>query len=137
MTLCIDIMFVNKVPFFVTKSREIQFTIVESLPNGQVGTVKDVLKTVIHLYKSRGFIVDSILADHEFELLRPWFPILNTTAANEHVADIERHIGTIKDSTHSMYCMLPYKYIPRIVLIHLVRNAVFWLNAVPTNNGIT
>ena len=33
--------------------------------------------------------------------------------------------------------MLPFRYIPRIMIIHLVKNAVFWLNAVPTNDGIT
>ena len=33
--------------------------------------------------------------------------------------------------------MLPFRHIPRIVLIHLVKNAVFWINAVPTNDGIT
>ena len=136
LTLAIDIMFVNKVPFFVTKSRDLQFTTIEALPNRQVRTVKDLLKKVLHLYQSRGFIVDSIFADHEFEHLRPWYPNINTTAADEHVPDIERHIRTIKDSTRSTYRMLPYRHIPRIVLIHLVKNAVFWLNAVPANDGI-
>ena len=130
-------MFVNKVPFFVTKSRGLQFTTVEALPNRRVSTINSVLDTVLALYKSRGFIVDSLFADYEFEILRPWHPNLNTTAADEHVPDIERHIRTIKDSTRSTYRMLPFRYIPRIMLIHLVKNAVFWINAVPTNDGIT
>ena len=46
---------VNKVPFFVTKSCELQFTTIESLPNRQIKTVKDILRTVICLYESRGF----------------------------------------------------------------------------------
>jgi len=33
--------------------------------------------------------------------------------------------------------MLPFRHLPRIVLIHLVKNAVFWMNALPTNDGIT
>jgi hypothetical protein len=77
------------------------------------------------------------MADHEFEPLRAWHPTLNTTAANEHVSEIERHIRTIKDSTRSTYRMLPFRHLPRIVLIHLIKNAVFWLNALPTNDGIT
>ena len=136
-TLAIDIMFVNKVPFFVTKSRELQFTTIESLPNRQIKTVKDVLNTVIRLYEARAFVVGSIMADHEFEPLRPWHPSLSTTASDEHVSEIERHIRTIKDSTRSTYRMLPFRHLPRIVLIHLVKNAVFWLNALPTNDGIT
>ena len=135
--LAIDIMFINKIAFFVTKSRELQFTTIEALPNRQVKTVKEVLRTVIHLYESRGFIVGSIMADNEFEPLRAWHPTLNTTAADKHVSKIERHIRTIKDSTRSTYRMLPFRHLPRIVLIHLVKNAVFWMNAFPTNDGIT
>jgi hypothetical protein len=35
-TIAIDIMFVNKIPFLITLSREIKFTTVESIPNRQV-----------------------------------------------------------------------------------------------------
>jgi hypothetical protein len=130
-------MFINKIPFFVTKSRELQFTTVKVLPNWQVKTVSSLLKKVTYLYQSRGFAIGSIMADHEFEPIRPWHPTLNTTAADKHGSEIERHIHTIKDSTRSTYRMLPYHHVPRIALIHLVKNAVFWLNALPTNNGIT
>jgi hypothetical protein len=92
---------------------------------------------VIALYKSRGFFIKSILADHEFEALCPWHPNINTAAANKHVPDIECQIRTVKDSTRSTYQMLPFRRIPYIVLIHLVKNAVFWINTVPTNDGIT
>jgi hypothetical protein len=107
------------------------------MKNRQVPTVHANLDSVIKLYTSRGFIIDAIFADHEFEVLRPWHPNLNTAAAAEHVPDIERHIRTIKDSTRSTYRTLPFRRLPRIALIHLVKNAVFWLNAVPTNDGIT
>jgi hypothetical protein len=65
------------------------------------------------------------------------FPMLNTTAANEHVADIERYIRTVKEWTKSRYTMLPYCHLPQIVLIHLVKNAVFWLNVFPTDDGMS
>ena len=136
-TLTIDMMFINNLPFFVTKSRDLQFTTVEFMKNRQVATVHAYLQSVIKLYTSRGFVIDTIFGDHEFEVLRPWHPTLNTTAADEHVPDIERHIRTIKDSTRSTYRTLPFCRLPRTALIHLVKNAVFWLNAVPTNDGIT
>jgi hypothetical protein len=101
----------------VTKSRELQFTTIESLPNRQIKTMKDVLCTVICLYEARGFAAGSIMANHEFEPLRPWHPSLNTTASDKHVSEIERHIRTIKDSTRSTYRMLPFRHLPRIVLI--------------------
>ena len=136
-TLTIDLMFVNNLPFFVTKSRGIQFTTVEFLKNCQVATVQACFASVVSLYTSRGFIVDNIFAVHEFEPLRPWHPNLNTPAADEHVPDIKHHLRTIKDTTRSTYRTLPFHHLPRIALIHLVKNAVFWINAVPTNDGIT
>jgi hypothetical protein len=136
-TITIDIMFVNNLPFFVTKSRGLHFTTVEFLKDRRVATINSLLQSVLDLYKSRGLVVDAIFGDYEFELLRPWHPHLNTTSADEHVPDIERHIRTIKESTRSTYRMLPFRRLPRIVLIHLVKNAVFWLNALPTNDGIT
>jgi hypothetical protein len=68
------------------------------------------------MYASRGLIVKMILANYEFELIQPWFPLLNTAAADEHVPDIERHIHTVKERTRSTYTMLPYRHLPRIVL---------------------
>ena len=102
-----------------------------------MATINSVLQSVLNLYTSRRLIVDEIFGDYEFEVLRTWHPNLNTTSANEHVPNIERHIRTIKDSTRSTYCMLPFRRLPHIALIHLVCNAVFWLNALPTNEGIT
>ena len=136
LTLLIDIMFVNKVPFFVTMSRDLKFITVDPIPNRQVNTVAKSLATTISLYKSRGFKITSILADYEFEPLREHHPILNTAAEDEHVGDIERCIRTIKERTRCRYQTLPYKRIPRIMLIHLVRNAVFWLNAFPAEDGV-
>ena len=83
--LSIDIMFVNTIPFLVTTSRSIHFGTVEALPNRQAATIKAKLQSVCQLYQHRGFIIDVILADGEFEALRQWFPMLNSCAADEHI----------------------------------------------------
>ena len=92
---------------------------------------------VTHLYEQRGFQVTSIMADPEFEPLRTAFPQLNTCGADEHVPEIERFIRTVKDRVRSVYHSLPYKYVPRLLLVHLVKAAVFWLNAFPHRDGIS
>ena len=33
--------------------------------------------------------------------------------------------------------MLPFKHVPQLILIHLVKNAVFWLNALPARDGVS
>ena len=76
-TLAIDIMFINKIPFLVTTSWHLKFVTVEALNNRQIPTVMGNLRNVINLYTPRGFKVDCIIADPEFEPIRPWFPFLN------------------------------------------------------------
>ena len=66
-TLAIDIMFISKIPFLVTTSQHLKFGTVEALNNQQISTVVGKLKKIINLYISRGFKVDSIMADPEFE----------------------------------------------------------------------
>ena len=136
-TLAIDIMFINKVAFLITTSRNLKFGTVEAISNRQITTIIAKIKSVCQIYHHRGFRVGVILGDPEFEPIRSTFPQLNCCAADEHVPDIERYIRTVKDRVRSTYRMLPFKRVPRIILIHLVKNAVFWLNALPARDGVS
>ena len=135
--LSLDIMFVNKIPFLVTSSHNIRFSTVESLPYRQVGTVVACLKKVIQLYQHRGFHITSITCDPEFEALLPSFPMLNCCMAGEHVPEIEMYIHTLKDCTRSAYHIVPFKNLPRVILIHLLKNCTLWLNAFGAADGVS
>lgn len=63
--------------------------------------------------------------------------MLETAGADDHVADIERMIRTVKERCRATYSTLPFKCIPSVMISHMVRNAVFWLNAFPHDNGIS
>jgi hypothetical protein len=106
--VAIDIMFVYKLPFFITLSREIKFGTVKSIPHHQVTTIHNCLEQVVSLYANMGLIVSSVVADGQSKLIWLWFPILNTSPADEHVLDIESYIHTVKEQTRSTYTMLPY-----------------------------
>ncbi|CAJ1950718.1 unnamed protein product [Cylindrotheca closterium] len=138
-TLAIDILFVNKMPFLVTISRHIKFGTVERLHNRQIPTIKRALQKVIALYSRRNFKVISILGDPEFEPLEQEFPNIQVDCcgADEHEPTIERFIRTIKDRVRSNYNMLPFRRIPKLILEYLIRNAVFWLNAFPALDGVS
>ena len=136
-TLAIDIMFVNKIPFLITVSRNIKFVTIEDLPNRKVTTIRDKLRAVLRLYRHRGFHVTSILGDQEFEALREFFPYLNTCGADEHVPDVERMIRTVKDRARSAHSLLPFRSLPRLIVVRLLCNAVLWLNALPNANGVS
>ena len=65
-------------------------------------TAKDVATNqnqLMHLYQKEGFKVQTILLDNEFNKVKDELPhtIINMTAANEHVADVEQHIHIIKE----------------------------------------
>ncbi len=84
-------MFVNGLPFFVTQSRGIKLITLEFLPSRTAKQLLKSLETVARIYRRGGYLVRLCLMDMEFrplEKLSEDIPI-NTTAANEHVADIE------------------------------------------------
>ena len=56
---------------------------------------------------------------------------VNTTAAREHVAEIERGLCTIQERGRGIVSTLPFTHLPMQVVIHLVYFVVLWLNAMP------
>ena len=62
---------------------------------------------------------------------------VNTAAAREHVAEIERRIRVVKKRTRCDTSLFPFPLIPQLVIVHIVCNVIMWLNAFPPKNGIT
>jgi hypothetical protein len=54
-TLCVDIMFVNQIPFFITISRNIKFGTIEVLKNRKNPTILQAFKNVNAIYNNLGF----------------------------------------------------------------------------------
>jgi arginine deiminase len=96
-----DIMFVNKIPFFVTISRHIKFGTVEMLRNQKAKTILVAIKQVKSIYMQRGFQLNHMLIDGQFELLRANLAdlkiTLNTVSADEHVPEIEGAYVPVKN----------------------------------------
>ncbi len=86
--LVADAMFVNGLPFLVTSLQGISLVTIEYLKSRTARRLIDTLERVIRI------IVQTALMDMEFKKLRDKLPnvILNTTAAREHVGEIERKI---------------------------------------------
>jgi hypothetical protein len=93
-TLVVDVMFVNGLPFLVTSSQGISLVTIEYLKSRTAKRLIDTLERVICIYRKAGFIVQAALMDMEFEKLRDKLPniILNTTAAHKHMGEIKRKI---------------------------------------------
>lgn len=69
-TLGGDIMFVNKIPFLMTISRDINFGTAVMLRNQQGKTILEAIRQLKQIYGKRGFNLSVILMDGQFESLR-------------------------------------------------------------------
>jgi hypothetical protein len=140
-TICADIMHVNGTPFLITVSKHIHFGTVEAIPSRRLSDIWKAVKGVVKLYQQRGFKVTWALMDHEFQPLRADLAELgvglNETGRNEQVPQVERYIRTIKERARATYNMMPFKRMPPILVIEIIKTASFWLNAFPYTNGIS
>ena len=74
-------------------SVKIKFGTTQFLPKRTARILVDSLTKVIMMYTRGGFIVNLALMDKEFDAIKECVPFLevNTTAAREHVGEIEVH----------------------------------------------
>ena len=93
----------------------------------------------MQIYGKAGFIVQTVLMDMEFEKLRDKMPsvVINTTAAREHVGEIERKIRVIKERARGTIGTLPYTTLPKLMTIELMHFCVMWMNSFPVKSGIS
>jgi len=140
-TLCIDVMYVNNIPFLTSISRHLRFGTVEWLKDLKKNTIVTEIKRLTNIYKERNFTVKLILADGQFENISNDVLGLgismNITGRDEHVPEVERYIRTLKERIRGVYNTLPFKTMPRNMMVELVKYANFWLNSFPKTDGIS
>jgi hypothetical protein len=126
-------MFVNGIAFLTTLSQKLRLSTVEQLPSQTATQLSNSLTKIVRLYVCTGFIVRVIMMDQEFDKVEDACEMveINTTAAREHVGEIEHFIRTIKECSRALVSDLPYTTLPRQVVIHIIYFAVLWLNSLP------
>jgi hypothetical protein len=74
---------------------------------------------VLKVYAREGFVVQTMVMDMEFEKLVDLLPnvAINTTAAREHVGEIEQKIRVIKERARGTMNTLPYSQLPKLIII--------------------
>jgi hypothetical protein len=78
--------------------------------------------------------------DNEFEPLKKKLlgkMVVNTTAADEHVGEIERKIQHVKTRSRSLKASLPYKKVPNAVIKAMIYNVTMWMNALVNKHGVS
>jgi hypothetical protein len=140
-TLAGDIMTIGGILFLITTSRNIQFTTIEKLESKTTKLLVHGLIKVIQLYQRQGLMVQTLLADNEFETVRDAMNErevnVNICAPHEHVPEVERKIRTVKERVRGILTTLPFKVIPSVIIVHAVVFSVMWINFFPPKDGVS
>ena len=77
--------------------------------------------------------------DMEFEKLKTLMPhiALSTMTAQEHVGEIEQKIRVINERARGTFITLPYKKLPKLMVIKLPHFYVMWLILFSIKSGIS
>ena len=139
--LYVDFFYVNKLPFLHTKSSSINFLTIQSGKNRTANSIIQGISKVIKVYHHRGFKIDAIHGDNEFDMDKLRESILPASlyiyGKDEHVPSVERSIRSIKERVRSICHSLPYHRYTKMMTNALVEYAVHWINAFPSPQGVS
>ena len=114
-------MYVNRIPFLATISRNIKFTTVEAIQNRTKSQLVQSIKNMLAIYTQRGLQVENALLDGEFVPLHSDLLTLginpNFATRNEYVPKTEREHRVIKEGARACRHALPFKVLPRLMFV--------------------
>jgi hypothetical protein len=146
--LAADAFFVNKIPFFLTLSHKMHFTVVNHLANKKVETIFKAFEETCKFHLHRGFKITTVHADGEFAPLQaltqamPGGPRVNLARSSKHVPEIERRIRVAKERHRSTRHSLPFNKIPKplvicVIFLSVKLLSVKLLNHFPAKGGVS
>ena len=128
-------MHINVIGFLDTISRHIMFATGSMIKNRKIENIADGITQVHKLYLQRGFKITNIHTDCDFEpLLKEMISLgikMNCESKREHVPEIESFIRTVKERVRFTRATMPFKIIPKFMIVYFVASAIFWLGEFP------
>ena len=111
------------------------------IPSRTKPNITKSIVSTLKLYQQRGFQIQDIHGNNEFDLDLLHESILPSKlhiyAAKEHVGVIEGSIRTVKERCRCITHTVPFKRYTKLMTTSLVECATYWLNAFLSKNGIT
>ena len=141
-TLCLDGMKVNGIPFLTTISKNILYCMAQYVEKQTQSIYRNCLGQVFRVYNLGGFRITNARCDNEFRpLMDPLaneFQVkMNYANPQEHVPEAERNNRVIKERVRATYHRLPFSRLPRIMIKILVIDSAKKLNFFPSKHGIS
>ena len=139
--VCTTFFYFDELVFFCSVSGKICHGTAQFVDDMKDDTKRSCIKQLHSTYTNRGFTLDHMLTDFEFESMWAATTVLgiklNTTSASEHVGDIERFIRVLKERIRGFVSTLPFTKYPKMMKIEMVHFYLFWLNIFPRKGGIS
>ena len=140
-TLSVDIMHFNRIPFLVTISKHMHYGTANTLMKMMGEVLFDVISQLAKFYRRRGFNIAILLVDKQFKSLNNDLAgvgiTLNIAGQEEHVLEIERFIRVIKERCRSAIRNTPFTKIPSGMIIGLVQCVLVYINGLPWERGVS
>ena len=141
-TLCLDGMFVNGMPFLTTVSRRIIYRTAQQLLARNSTSLLQGIKNVVKVYQEAGFVVARIHADNEFkplldEIKNEIDSKLYVANPGEHVPEAENNNKVQKERIRTCFHRLPYKTMPSLMLEMMVMKSAAQLNYFAPKDGVS
>lgn len=135
-----DMIFINRIPFFVSISRFISFTTVKILPNLSNKMLFYICRRVVRVYLNHGFSLNMFLLNGQFDSiklkLQKYCSTVNIVTKKEHITEVEQFIRTLEEYSRAVRSTLPFTYLPRLITQYLVYFSNMWLNCFPKKGSV-
>ena len=139
-TVGIDVMHINGVAFLINISKHIKFIQCICIRNKSDVMYVAAVKKMDNIYKLRGFKITTMYADRAFEHCLDALATLGITLIccdkNSHVHFIKRCIRFAKERVRGVRSMLPFKKLPKRLLMEIVYTVFQLMNAVRRKGGV-
>lgn len=139
-TLHVDIFFVDKEPFLLTKSTPLTLLMITHIKSRKKKDIESALILIINDYSAHGFKITIILCDREGavaaceQMFQSRGIIFNPADAEKHVPTIERAIRVVRDRSRSVIRDLPYN-LPKFLIPSLLKFVAIMINSLPNSNS--
>ena len=132
--------FVNYTPFVAYVSENARRGAIGALNNLKCMSFESELESSIISHPTRCFYIALILVDIQFKDLKDRNLLrveVNAVSKEDHVPKIERWHRMIKKRVHYYYAMLPFNSLPRMMVKHLMKTVLFYVNKFASMLGVS
>jgi len=139
-----DLIFINGEAMLTSIDKSIRYRKIVPMESQTADSLYKAVDEVLREYNKAGYTVSDLHIDGQFETVMneiidqiPGVKNVDPAPPGAHVPEAERNNRTIAERVRAAYHNLPYKCIPKPVVVALAKRAVMQLNLFPAKGGVS